>query len=256
MNSLCVIMAFRGWPDARRVATYSAEYLVETLDAVKVGEVDSTIFYDFTIQRPIVNIERGLLKDYRPPVNELYRATSSGMELLIFIGVEPHMNWSAYSQSIFKMFESEKVSRICLLGGLIDRVPHTVEPLVSGLATTPDLVEELKHHGVEPTDYLGPSSIHSLILDECKRMGLPAMSIWGHSPEYVMDVDAMTAHQLLSKVRSLMNIDVDLTRIRRESEELSRRLDDLMVRNGDFSQLVSKLELEYKSLRRKPNYIA
>jgi len=256
LNSLGVVMAFRGWPDAGRVATYSAEYLVETLDAVKVGELDSTIFYDFAVQRPIVNIERGLLKDYRPPVNELYRVASSGMDLLVFIGVEPHMNWPAYSKSIFKMFEGKDVGRICLLGGLIDRVPHTVEPLVSGLATTPDLVEELKRHGVEPTDYLGPSSIHSLILDECKRMGLPAMSIWGHSPEYVMDVDAATAHQLLSKVRSLMNIDVDLTRLRRESEELKRRLDDLMAGNEDFSQLVSKLELEYKSLRRRPNYIA
>ncbi|MGQ9543993.1 MAG: proteasome assembly chaperone family protein [Candidatus Bathyarchaeia archaeon] len=255
MNGLSVIMAFSGWPDARRVATYAAEYLVKKLGAEKMGEVDSTIFYDFAVQRPLVNIEKGLLKDYKPPINEFYKATPPGLDLLIFIGVEPHMNWSTYIDSIFKIFEGKVIGRICLLGGLIDRVPHTIEPLISGVATTPDLVEELKLHGVEPADYLGPSSIHSLIISECGRRSLSAISIWGHSPEYVIDLDTTTTHQLLSKTVALMNIDVDLTDLKRESDASKRKLDELMERNEDFSQLVSKLELEYKSLKRRPNYI-
>ena len=35
-----VVMAFSGWPDAKRVATYAAEYLRDSLKAEKIGEID------------------------------------------------------------------------------------------------------------------------------------------------------------------------------------------------------------------------
>jgi len=257
LRSFNAVIAFSGWPDAKRVATYAAEYLIARLKADKIGEIDSTAFYDFAIQRPPVNIQKGLIKEYRLPRNELYAFISktASSNLLVLVGEEPHTNWFRYVESVLRILELGKVNRICLLGGLIDRIPHTVEPLVSGVATAPELVEEMKLHGIEPTDYAGPSGIHSLMISECTRRGVSAFSLWGHVPTYIKDVDARTAYQLLCKVRAIVGVDIDLEDIRQEGNLLRKQLDAAMEHDRSFSEAVRQLEFEFKVARRKPDYI-
>ena len=111
-----VVMAFSGWPDAKRVATYAAEYLRDSLKAEKVAEIDPKPYYDFTIERPQVTIKDGLMKEYSPPINELYfwRDKKKSHDLLIFIGTEPHTNWVKYVNSIFKLMSPGKIKCVCL----------------------------------------------------------------------------------------------------------------------------------------------
>lgn len=251
------IMAFRGWPDAKRVASYAAEYLCDKLSVEKIAEIDSRPFYDFAIQRPLVDIKKGIIKDYSPPSNELYfyRSKMSEHDLLILIGVEPHTNWQKYVASIFKTFSVESSNLICCLGGLIDRIPHTITPSFSGVATSQNIMNEMKVQDIEPADYNGPSSIHSLILHECKRRKIPAMSIWGHVPEYIAEVDPRTAHHLLSKVKALLGLEVDLKELEMEGNLFQKQLDSLMKKDQTFSQLVHELEIEYKNSKRSPDYL-
>ena len=253
-----VVAAFAGWPDAKRVATFAAEYLRDKLKAEKIGEIDPTPFYDFVIERPLINIKNGLMKDYTPPINELYAAKTrpATQGLLILIGMEPHSNWREYAESLFQTLDPGKVDLICLLGGLVDHIPHTVEPLISGVASTPELVAEMKQKGVEPAEYSGPSSIHSLVLRQSKRKGIPAVSIWGHAPEYVDDVDPRTAHQLLGKAKALLNIEVDMEELQMEANLFQKQLDSLMEQDRSFAELVQKLEVEYRNSRRSPRYVA
>jgi len=252
-----VVMAFNGWPDAKRVATYAAEYLRDSLKAEKIGKIDPKPYYDFTIERPQVTIKDGLMRDYSPPINEFYfwRDKKNYRDLLIFIGTEPHTNWAKYVNSIFKFMSSGKVKRVCLFGGLIDRIPHTVEPLISGVANATKLVSEMKSSNIKPADYSGPSSIHGLILNVCEKKSIPTMSIWGHAPEYVGDVDPRTAHQLLLKVKDLIGLNVDLDELGIESNLFRKQLDSLMKKDQTFSELIRRLEIEYKNTRRTPEYL-
>jgi proteasome assembly chaperone (PAC2) family protein len=126
--------------------------------------------------------------------------------------------------------------------------------LVSGSATSRELIEEMKTVGVEPVDYSGPSSIHSLIMDECKRKNLPAFSMWGHAPEYIDEVDPRTAHCLLTKTISLMGIEADLEELQMEGNLFKKRLDSLMEQDNSFSQLVHSLEIDYKNAKRSLGY--
>jgi proteasome assembly chaperone (PAC2) family protein len=253
-----VVATFAGWPDAKRVATFAAEYLRDKLKAEKIGKIDPSPFYDFVIERPLVNIKNGLMKDYTPPINELYtaKAKASAQGLLILIGMEPHTSWGKYTESLFQALVSRKVNLICLLGGLVDRIPHTVDPLVSGVASTPKLMTEMRQKGVELAEYSGPSSIHSLVLKESERKRIPAVSIWGHAPEYVNDVDPRTAHQLLSKAKALLNIEVDMEELQMEANLFQKQLDSLMKQDRSFAELVQKLEAEYRNSRRSPGYVA
>ena len=252
-----MVIALAGWPDAKRVATYSAGYLINKLGAEKIAEIDSAEFYDFAIQRPLVKIERGLVKGYELPINELYmwKSDSEAHDLVILVGVEPNLNWSRYVDSIFHTLDFKKAHRLCLFGGLIDRIPHTVEPLISGVANNQELLEEMKLHGVEPTDYTGPSGIHSFILRESEKSGVTAFSLWGHTPEYIGNVDSRTAYQLLRKSASMLSIEVDLEDLRIEGDLLAKQLDGAMRKDQAFSQLVHSLEIDYKTGRRKIGYI-
>jgi proteasome assembly chaperone (PAC2) family protein len=257
LQSFNMIIAFSGWPDARRVATYAAAYLRDKLNADKIGKIDSAPFYDFAIQRPFINIEKGMIKEYQLPQNELYawKSKKDLRNILILMGEEPHTNWPRYVESIFQALHLGTVHRICLLGGLIDQIPHTVDPLVSGVATTLELMEEMKLHGVEPIDYTGPSGIHSLVMSECGRRGFPALSLWGHVPAYISGVDARTAHQLLSKLNAIVGVEVDLEDLRHEGNLLQKQLDAAMARDRSFSESVRQLEFEYKNSRKRPDYI-
>ena len=252
-----VIMAFNGWSDAKRIATYAAEYLRDKLQADKIGDIDSKNYYDFAIQRPIVNIKKGLMKDYMFPTNELYawKSESSDHDLLILLGVEPHTDWTRYVESIFQALDLRELNRICLLGGLIDSIPHTVNPLISGVASTLELVGEMKLNNVEPVDYNGPSSIHSSILSESIKKKIPMISIWGHTPEYVSDVDPNTAYQLLDKARKLVGLEIDLEELRMEGNLFRKKLDSLMKQDHTFAELVHRLEIEYKNVKRTPDYL-
>ena len=257
LESFNMVIAFGGWPDAKRVATYAAMYLTDKLKADKIGEIDSTPFYDFAIQRPFINIEKGLIKEYKLSQNELYawKSKKGHRNLLILVGEEPHTNWPRYVESIFQALHLGTVHRICLLGGLIDRIPHTVDPLVSGVTTTLELVEEMKLHSVEPIDYAGPSGIHSLVMSECRRRGILALSLWGHVPAYISDVDVRTAHQLLSKLNATVGVEIDLEDLRQEGNLLQKQLDAAMKRDRSFSENVRQLEFEYRSARKRPDYI-
>jgi predicted ATP-grasp superfamily ATP-dependent carboligase len=127
--------------------------------------------------------------------------------------------------------------------------------LISGVATHQELLEEMKLHGVEPTDYAGPSGIHSFLLQELEKRGVTAFSLWGHAPEYIGNVDSRTTYQLLRKVTSMLPLEVDLEDLRVEGDLLAKQLDGEMRRDQAFSQLVHSLEAEYKTGRRKIGYI-
>lgn len=257
LKNVNVLMSFSGWPDAKRVATYAAEYVRDKLSAEKVAEIDSKPFYDFVIQRPLVSIKQGLMKEYSPPMNEIfaYKSKKTENDMLILIGIEPHTNWARYVESLFKALALEKSSIICLLGGLIDTIPHTIAPLISGVATIPKIVEDMRIQGIEPADYSGPSSIHSLILRECENRSIQAFSIWGHTPEYVGEVDPRTSYHLLKKVKTLMDMEIDLTELEMEGNLFQKQLDSLMKQDQAFSSLVHELELKYKNAKRNPEYL-
>jgi len=250
-----VIIAFSGWPDANQAATYSAKYIINNFKMKKIKEINLEGFYNFSLNRPIVNIEQGLIKEYNLPKNELYALNSEkDSDLLILIGDEPHINWFTYVNIFLQAFSKAKF--ICLLGSLIDKIPHTVEPLISGVATTIELINKMKENKVKPVNYIGPSSIHSLFLNECSKRKISAVSIWAHTQEYIDEVDFRAAYKLLQVINNMLNLNIELSKVKLEENKLQKRLNEMMSKNRYFSEFVHQLELEYKLSKKEPEYIA
>lgn len=184
LRSPYLLIGLGGWPDAGNVSTYSVTYLKDKLECSKFGEIEPSGFYYYALRRPAVKIKGGVTRSYRLPRNELFywRNKEGAHDLLILLGVEPDLNWPMYVEAILRISRDMNVPRIYAIGGVADRVPHTVETPVTASVCKPDLADEVTRQGIELTEYAAPSSVHSLIVHECSKAGIEVISVWGHTP--------------------------------------------------------------------------
>ncbi len=254
-----LLMSFSGWPDAGRVASLTTEHFAKGLKAVKLLEANSSKIdvYDLTVTRPIVEIKEGLIQSLILPSASLYlwKSDEQDASITIFSGVEPSLRWKEFSDIVLRICGATSAQRIYLVGGVLDQVPHTRRPRISAVVNMEHLKTEVKLHGLELSNYNGPASIHSYLMLRAREHGLEAISIWGHSPTYIAQPNAIVAFHVALKLAEMMGIKVDLSELKAMAEALKMSLNKAMAENPDFRRLVEEIERQYDS-ERGPLYIS
>ena len=186
-NLPTMLVAFAGWPDAAEAATRAMRFLVRKLRAKKFAEIDPEDFYDFTHVRPHSRVNRRGERVTRWPQNDFYYYSpdDESRALLLFVGTEPNLKWRTYSDILTTIAERHEVKLIVSLGALLDAVPHTREPRVTGRASSIELTQKAEWLGIKNSGYQGPTGIHTAFADACTKLDLAQASIWGHCPHYV-----------------------------------------------------------------------
>ena len=253
-----MVMGFFGWPDAGRVSSISIEYLISSLRAEKVGNLETLGYYDLTSTRPLVTMSRGVLRDLRFPLNELYLWTSEDREkaILILMGSEPNINWEKYTDQILSICDECMMRRIYLIGGVLDLIPHTRKPKVRAVVNMENLKQEIEAYGLKPIEYDGPASIHSYIMSMALRRGIEAIGIWGHSPSYITIPNPKTALYVLRTLSMMLDIKLDLRDLEKRVMEFERELNEAVERSLELQRLVRELERKYDEELGTPPYIA
>jgi proteasome assembly chaperone (PAC2) family protein len=246
LRSPTLVAAFAGWPDAGEVASGSLRYLLRKLRARKFAAIDPEEFYDFTDVRPHTVLVRPWEREIRWPSNEFhYWRQEGGPDLVLFLGREPSLRWKTYVETLLTMAELCGVRRVLTLGGTFDSVPHTGEPRVSGTSVDPDLRRALQALGITASTYQGPTSIHSAVLDACRRRGLPAGSLWGHAPHYLQATpNVKVCYGVLRRLAALLDLAIDLEEIREAAQALEARVEQLLAENPDLRDYVRQLEAQ------------
>ncbi len=250
LNQPDMVVALAGWADAAQVATGTVAYLVRKLEANRFAEVNPDEFYNFPELRPTVTIENGVMASLRMPrANFFYwKSGLGGHDLILVHGVEPHHYWQRFSDLILDIADTMGVRRIYTLGGLYDRIPHTLPTRISGVVNAPQLTVFLEEFGVIPVNYQGPASFHSVLLTECARLDKEAVGLWGHCPFYIrVEANPMVCLALAEKLVDMLGVKVDLEELRQAGEYLSGTLDRLLAENKELALYVKKLEKEYLS---------
>jgi proteasome assembly chaperone (PAC2) family protein len=243
-----LVAAFLGWPDAAQVSTSAVSYLIDKLPAVKLAEVKSDDYYDFTKIRPTINIEKGIISPLNVPRNGLYYwKNSEGDNDLIFLtGIEPQVHWQLYAEMIADLAGFYKVRRAYFIGGLYDRIPHTRETRISGLVNDRGMLEVLKKFNVEPIDYSGPSSIHGLLMNMFAHRRIPAVSLWGHIPFYIRsENNPMVCLEMVKKLASILGVSIDLHELKRSAHKLYQELNKMLTENEQMNDFLKSLETQY-----------
>ena len=248
-----MITAFAGWPDAAEAATRAVRYLVRKLPARKFAEIDPEEFYDFTVTRPHTRMNRQGRRVIRWPRNDFYAFTGEdeSKNLLLFVGTEPNLRWRAYSSIVTEVAARSQVELVVSLGALLDAVPHTREPRVTGRASSTELTGKVKWLGIQNSGYQGPTGIHTAFTDACNNRGLEHASIWGHSPHYVQtSPNPQVSHALLTKLNNLVDFKFDPEELYLAGQAFGDDVSKAITSQSDVGAYVTKLEQRYDASRK------
>jgi proteasome assembly chaperone (PAC2) family protein len=237
-DEVYMIAGWEQWADAGEVSSGLPGYLVDRLDARRIGEIKPQGFYMFQVPgthhflRPEVKLEAGRLKELTRRTNEFFYAESAGKGLVIFRGEEPHLNAEGYADAFFDAAEALGVRRVLALGGVYGSVPYDRDRQVGCVYSLPRLKEELDTYALTYSDYEGGVSIGTYLADEAERRGIEFVGWYAFVPAYDysplpnqfqgvrIENDARAWYELLRRVNYMFGLAVDLSDLRQRSEEM------------------------------------
>ncbi|HLE98590.1 MAG TPA: PAC2 family protein [Gaiellaceae bacterium] len=243
-----LIGAFRGWNDGGQAATLAAGYLARLWGGRKFADIDPELFVDFQDTRPHVTLEEGRTRRIEWPENAFFRARIPGTDrdAVLLVGVEPNYRWRTFTELIADLAADLSVELVVTLGALLADVPHTRPSPVTGAATDPGLVEEL---GLQLSRYEGPTGIVGVMLDACRRAGLPSVSLWAAVPHYVsLAPSPRAARALCERLASVLGVEIDVSELARAEEEYVDQVTQAVASDAETAAYVEELEQRADSL--------
>ena len=213
--------------------------------ATPVGAIDPEDFYDFQVNRPVVEIESGqtqrliwpttrisVARTQNPdPAGQSVPPTGLSRDVVLVHGIEPNMRWRAFCEELVQGLESLGVEMIILLGALLADAPHTRPVPVSIGASDAKLGTEI---GVGLSDYKGPTGIVGVLQHTCTQAGIPTVSLWAQVPHYVAQPPSPKATlALLRGVEDILDVPLPLADLPEASgDAIAREFERYFRRHG------------------------
>lgn len=185
-----LVLALDGLFDVLAVASTALDHIVPEEASVTVGEIDPDPFYDFTVERPSVE----LVDDPddsdgagRPiivwPSNEIRFVRTGGTHDIVALdGVEPHLGWPTFVRCITTVIERLGIGLVVTLGAVADTTPHTRMPTVTGSTSDPALA---RRFALAPPSYIGPTGVVGVLHSTLEAVGMPTVSLRVGVPHYI-----------------------------------------------------------------------
>ena len=237
-----LLAAFEGWNDAGDAATAAVEHLEAEWAAEPVAAVDPDDYYDFQVNRPMVQLVDGLTRKITWPTTRVSVCRPPGAErdVVLVRGVEPNMRWRGFCLELVEMSDQLGVEMVVTLGALLADSPHTRPVPVSGTASDPETAAELR---LEASRYEGPTGIVGVFQDACTQTGKRAVSFWAAVPHYVATPPCPKATiALLRRVEDLLDIPVPLGDLPERARAWERQVDELAAEDSDVAEYIASLE--------------
>jgi len=256
-----MVCGISGWVDGGEAATGSIRYLVRKLEAKRFAEIPIDRFHIFQAPgqlslRPHIRIEDGIVKEHRFPQNQFFYWVNPNADndLVLFLGTEPNLNWEEYAEAILGVAEEFAVGRIYLLGGVLDKTPHTREPGVSCACSSDQLKEEMRKYSVQFSNYEGPGSFSTTLLHISQDRRGQMVSITARAtyyPEFdiVIPHNPKTIRAVVRRLNHLLHLNLDISDLNRQAEEFEAKLNFMASQNPRFQAYVEELEKDFTELK-------
>ncbi len=105
-----LLLAYAGWSDGGDAATSALRHLLVELSVSRYACLDTEQFLDFTVVRPHAQLRGDGSREIVWPNHEFFAARLAGQEsdLVLGLGVEPHLRWKTYARSVVELAESRR----------------------------------------------------------------------------------------------------------------------------------------------------
>ena len=237
-----LVMGFGGWANGGNVAIGMIDYLIKKLRAIRFAEIDPDNFYRFDDVRPTVRVKDGLLNAVIPVETGFFVAykEAAGIDFILFKAHEPHCRWFAFGEAVLSLCQELGVELIIGLGGLQDSVVHT-DAVISGFASSPQLLERLKENQITPAEYEGPGAIHSLIFQQAEAKGIEGISLWGHCPFYLQGTHLRLLCRMAKVLANLAGFEVDTSELEKGWTQLARSIQRFIDGNPELQNAIKEI---------------
>ena len=111
-------------------------FLVEHLAAERIAQIDPEDFYSFADQRPQAQYNDNNEREIIWPANEFFLSRQPQLEhdVIIGVGVEPHLKWRTFTDVMMDLTQRCKVFQTVTLGALWADVLYSAPVRFSGSA--------------------------------------------------------------------------------------------------------------------------
>lgn len=238
-----LIAGFEGWGNALKISSGMAAYLIRKLNAEQFARLNPDHFYRYDEARPMVKIEEGRLKQVTPPGGAFYASQTGSKQndVVILKADEPSLKWYQFIDELFGLCRQLGVETIITLGSMYDNVLHT-DRVISGIASTEELVAYLSERNINSISYQGPSAIHSIIQLEGPKNGFKCISLWSHCPFYLQGTTHFGILSHLGAVLATMgDFDLDTTDLEDSWKRLNEQIQELVKNNTEIQNIINEL---------------
>ena len=240
-----MVIALRGWFDVADVATDALDALVAESITPVVASIDPDPFYDFTQERPQVEIDDDLMRTIVWPANEfrLLRRTGETHDVVVLSGVEPHLRFATFAECIIEVATSLGCEAVVTVGAAPDAVPHTRTPIVVGSTTDPTLASAL---GLSRPQYQGITGLVGVLQERLDRAGIPAISLRVGVPHYLGNAKhPSSSAALLNQIGRILGARLSTESLAGEAGRWRYLHDEAIVDDPGAAAYVAGLEHDY-----------
>lgn len=244
------------WSGMGNVGLNAVKYMKDQLGAERFGEikiVESFAFVGVTVKDDGL-VESPLLSVM--PGNGLYywENKNSSNDFIIFIGeTQPSGMEYEFAHKLVEVGEKFKVKRIYTAAAFALPIHVSQESKVHYVATTPELIEDLKRFDLQLMTGGSISGLNGFLLAIAKKKGIEGICLLGEMPNYLTHIEYPKAScSVLSILTKMLNIDIDMGELlstsRYQEEELKRYIKEV-------KEQVRQLQHEETPVERKPKVL-
>ncbi len=215
------------WPGIGNVSILVANYLERKLNFKPLGEIEASHFFD-----PIgVVVRDNVVEAPQFPQNNFYywKNTGRGKDIILFIGEDqPASKGYELANCVLDVGLSFQVKRVYTCAAAITRMHHSEQPKVWGVATTPQLTDELKEFDLIQRGNLQIAGLNGILLGVAKESGVEGICLLGEVPAYATRIqNPMAALAILEVLPKMLDIEIDTSELAQLASETKERMKEL-----------------------------
>ena len=236
-----LVLSFEGWNDAGESATTAARYLADQVGAAPLAEIDPELFFDFSVRRPTVRVEDGVVTPFEWPQSRfLYAAADEAHELVIGIAIEPHLRWQLFADQVLALVDQLQIRRTVMLGAYLADVLYSRPVEITAVASDAALIDR---HGLEPTRYEGPTGVIGMLGYMLRERGTEVLALWAGLPHYInVTPNPRGALALLERAEPIVDVKLDLAPLRAAARDCEQRMSQMVSEDPELNEYVRELK--------------
>ncbi|MCX5738995.1 MAG: PAC2 family protein [Proteobacteria bacterium] len=236
-----LVLSFEGWNDAGESASTAARYLADQVGAAPLAEIDPELFFDFSVRRPTVTVEDGVVTNFEWPLSRfLYAASDEAHELVIGIAIEPHLRWQLFADQVLALVDRLQIRRTVMLGAYLADVLYSRPVGITAVASDAALIDR---HGLEPTRYEGPTGVVGMLGYLLRQRGIEVLALWAGLPHYInVTPNPRGALALLERAEPILDVKLELDSLRAAARDCEQRMSQMVAEDPELNEYVRELK--------------